>query len=167
MIPQAAWILAGARLYLVVFTVLATVLFLIGTGLQGVFAHPFWQWWLYALYYSDNPNVHSWLEISGAPAAVLPLIAAGSFWYRRHRIGRWTLRRNQPPERPVPQPIRSTTDNYGHARWALTQEAQALWPGPNPSFGGAAVGEAYDPRQDRGPFSPGDPRTWGQGGRCC
>jgi len=164
MVPRAAWILAAAGLYFAVFTVLATVLFLIGTGLQGAFAHPFWQWWLYALSDSNDPSVHTWLEVSGVPAAILPLVAAAS-WYRRRRISHWTLRRNPPPERPVAQPIRGTTDNYGHARWALMQEARALWPGPNPSFGGVVVGEAYDPRQDRGLFSPGNPATWGQGGR--
>jgi type IV secretion system protein VirD4 len=165
MVPRAAWLLAGLGLYLAVFTVLATVLFLIGTGLQGAFAHPFWQWWLYALRNSDDPSVRFWLEASGVPAAILPLVAAGGFWYRRRRIGRWTLHGNPPPERPVAPPIRSATDNHGHARWALMPEAQALWPGPNPSFGGVVVGEAYDPRQDRGPFSPGNPTTWGQGGR--
>ena len=65
MVPRAAWLLAGTGLYFAVFTVLATVLFLIGTGLQGAFAHPFWQWWLYALWYSDDPVVHA----SGSNAA--------------------------------------------------------------------------------------------------
>jgi hypothetical protein len=164
MLPRAVWIVALAGLYFAVFTVLATVLFLLGTGLQNAFAHPFWQWWLYAFYYSDNPVVHTWLGVSGVPAAILPLVAAVS-WYRRRRISGWTRRRSPPPERPVAQPIRSTTDNHGHARWALMQEVLLLWPGPNPSFGGVVVGEAYDPRQDRGPFSPGNPATWGQGGR--
>ena len=77
MVSRAAWLLAGTGLSFAVFTVLATVLFLIGTGLQGAYAHPFWQWWLYALYYSDNPDVHTWLEVSGVPAAILPLVAAG------------------------------------------------------------------------------------------
>jgi type IV secretion system protein VirD4 len=165
MVPRAAWIVAGAGLYLAAFTVLATLFFLVGTGLFGAFAHPFWQWWLYALWYSDDPAVRAWLEVSGVPAAVLPLVAAGSIWYRRRRTGRWTLRRNPPPERPMAPPIRSTTDNHGHARWALMPEAQALWPGPNPSFGGVAVGEAYDPRQAQGSFSPRNPATWGEGGR--
>ena len=166
MVPRAAWLLAGAGLYLAVYTVLATVLFLIGTGLQGAYAHPFWQWWLYALRYSDDPAVRFWLEVSGVPAAILPLVAAGGFWHRRRQVPGSKFRRNPPPpERPVAEPIRGTTDNHGHARWALMQEALALWPGPNPSFGGVVVGEAYDPRQDRGPFSPGNPTTWGQGGR--
>jgi hypothetical protein len=82
MLPLTAWVLAGAGLYLAVFTVLATVLFLIGTGLQGAYADPFWQWWLYALYDADDPPVRFWLEVSGVSAAILPLFAAGSFWYR-------------------------------------------------------------------------------------
>ena len=180
-IPLAAWIAAGASLYLALFTVLATLFFLIGTGLIGAFAHPFWQWWLYALWYSGNPVVRAWLEVSGVPAAVLPLVAAGSIWYRRRRVRGWTLRANPAPARPVAAPIRGTTDNYGHARWALMPEAQALWPGPNRAhgsgsgaspgslsgagFGGVVVGEAYDPRQARGSFSPGNPATWGEGGR--
>jgi len=98
------------------------------------------------------------------PAAILPFAAAAIIVYRRRRISGWTLRRNPPADRPVAQPIRGTTDNHGHARWALMQEARALWPGANPSFGGV-VGEAYDPRQDRGPFSPANRATWGQGGR--
>ena len=77
-IPPAAWIVAGAGLYLATFTVLATLFFLVGTGLIGAFAHPFWQWWLYALWYSGNPVVRAWLEVSGVPAAALPLAVAGS-----------------------------------------------------------------------------------------
>jgi type IV secretion system protein VirD4 len=111
--------------------------------------------------------VRAWLEVSGVPAAILPLAAAAIILYRRRRISGWTLRRNPPADRPVAQPIRGTTDNHGHARWALMQEARALWPGANPSFGGVVVGEAYDPRQDRGSFSPANRATWAQGGRRC
>jgi len=163
----AARIALAAGLYLALFTVLASLLFLAGTGLMTTVPMTRWLtfWWLYALRYSDNPAVHAWLDVSGAPAAVLSLAAVGSIWYRRRRIRGWTLRANPPPASPLAQPIRSTTDNHGHARWALLPEAQALWPGSNPAFGGVVVGEAYDPRQDRGSFSPGNPATWGQGGR--
>ena len=65
----------------------------------------------------------TWLEVSGVPAAVLPLVVGGTILYRRRRIRGWTLRRNPPASRPVAQPIRGTTDNHGHARWALMQEA--------------------------------------------
>jgi hypothetical protein len=40
-IPLTAWIVAFAGLYLVAFTVLATLFFLVGTGLLGTFAHPY------------------------------------------------------------------------------------------------------------------------------
>ncbi len=171
--------MAGAGLYLAAFTVLATLFFLVGTGLFGAFAHPFWQWWLYALWYSGNPVVRAWLEVSGVPAAILPLAVAASIWYRRRRVRGWTLRANPAPARPVAPPIRGTTDNYGHARWALMAEAQALWPGPNRSpgsgsgaspgsssgagFGGVVVGEAYDPRQARGPVQPAQSGDLGRG----
>jgi hypothetical protein len=118
MVRRAAWIAAFAGIYFAVFTLLATVLFLIGTGLQGAFAHPFWQWWLYALRYSGDPAVRFWLEASGVPAAVLPLLAAAGLWYRRRQVPGSKFRRNPPPpERPVAEPIRGTTDNHGHARW--------------------------------------------------
>ena len=54
------------------FTVIASLIFLIGTGLIGDFAHPFWQWWLYLFMMSENPTVRYWLVASAIPAAVLP-----------------------------------------------------------------------------------------------
>ncbi len=114
-IPRTAWIVLSVALYLATFTMLATLFFLVGTGLLGAFAHPFWQWWLYALWYSDNPVVRAWLEVSGVPAAVLPLVVGGTILYRRRRISGWTLRRNPPAGHPVAPPIRGTTDNHGHA----------------------------------------------------
>jgi type IV secretion system protein VirD4 len=45
-VPLTAWFAAGAGVYLATFTVLATLFFLLGTGLLGAFAHPYWQWWL-------------------------------------------------------------------------------------------------------------------------
>ena len=100
-IPRTAWIVLGVALYLATFTMLATLFFLVGTGLLGAFAHPFWQWWLYALWYSNDPAVRAWLEVSGVPAAVLPLVVGGIILYRRRRIRGWTLRRNPPASRPV------------------------------------------------------------------
>ena len=43
------------------------------------------------------------------------------------------------------------------------QEVQALWPGPNPSFGGVVVGEAYDPRQASRAIQPGQSDHMGPG----
>lgn len=69
--------------------------------------------------------------------------------------------------------IRAASDNYGHADWLDMKAAQALFPGPDPAFGGIVVGEAYRVDQDRGvrdlrerlmAFDPSNRRTWGRGG---
>ena len=69
---------------------LATLFFLVGSGRIGTFAHPYWQWWLYALWYSDNPVVRTWLEVSGVPAALVPLVPAAIILYRHRLISGWT-----------------------------------------------------------------------------
>lgn len=74
---------------------------------------------------------------------------------------------------------RARSDNHGHADWLSLTEAQRLFPGPDPDHGGLVVGEAYRVDQDRAvrrrgragadgslrAFDPGDPASWGQGGR--
>jgi type IV secretion system protein VirD4 len=152
----------------IVFTVLATWIFLIGTGLIGAFSYPLWQWWQYAWDYGDDADIRIWLVVSGVPAAGVTLFVGGLIAYRSLRVRAWTLRRNPEPTRPVRNPIRSTTDNHGHARWATMTEARALWPGADRVFGGLVVGEAYNPREDvvaRMLFNPQDPTTWGEGGK--
>jgi type IV secretion system protein VirD4 len=96
---------------------------------------------------------------SSVPAAGVTLLATVALVVRFRRIRGWTLRRNPSPTRAVPSPIRGTTDNHGHARRATMAEARELWPVPDPGFGGAVVGEAYDPREDgvaSTSFSPSD-----------
>jgi type IV secretion system protein VirD4 len=162
------WLAATGVLYLAVFTVLATMILLVGSGLIGAFQYPVYQWWLYAFEFSDNPAVREWLWVSGLPAAGLTLLGAVLIFLRFRRIRAWTLRRNPPPTQPVPSPIRGTTDNHGHARWATMAEARALWPVPASGFGGVVVGEAYDPREDPAStmsFSSVDAATWGRGGK--
>lgn len=70
--------------------------------------------------------------------------------------------------RPRPGVTRARSDTYGHADWLPMREAQRLFPGPDPVYGGVVVGEAYRVDRDPGarrPFDPADRRTWGQGGR--
>jgi hypothetical protein len=81
---------------------------------------------LYALEYSDNPVVREWLLISGLPAAALMLVGLVLMAVRFGRIRAWTLRRNPAPTQPAPSPIRGTTDNHGHGRWATMAEARAM-----------------------------------------
>jgi type IV secretion system protein VirD4 len=66
-----------------------------------------------------------------------------------------------------PRLVRGRSDNYGHADWLSPREASRLFPGPDPSYGGIVVGEAYRVDQDRvarWAFDPADRRSWGQGG---
>lgn len=150
------------------FTVIASLIFLVGTGLIGDFAHPFWQWWLYLFEMSGNATVRHWLIASGVPASALPLAVGLTVAMRGRHVQGWTLRRDHPAAKPVAGPIRSPTDNHGHARWMTLAEAQELWPRPDPKFGGVVVGEAYLVHEDALAdvrFRPGNPKTWGQGGK--
>ena len=66
-----------------------------------------------------------------------------------------------------PGRTRAASDNFGHADWLGMREARALFPGPDPVFGGIVVGEAYRVDQDRvakSAFDPADRRSWGKGG---
>lgn len=87
---------------------------------------------------------------------------------RGRAVHGWTLRREHPPAERLADPIRSPTDNHGHARWVTLAEARDLWPRPHPKFGGIVVGEAYavsdDPAAARR-FKPHDPSTGARGGK--
>ena len=52
-------------------TIVASEVFLFGTGLLHDFPHPFYQWWLYALNDGANARVTLWLKI-GAGAGTIP-----------------------------------------------------------------------------------------------
>ena len=65
-----------------------------------------------------------------------------------------------------PRLIRGRSDNYGHADWLSIREARRLFPGPDPSYGGIVVGEAYRVDQDRvarRAFDPADRKQLGTG----
>ena len=168
----AARLLLALLLGLALFTILASLIFLIGTGLFWRFQHPFFQWWLYLFEARGNPAVRAWLIVSGLAGAAGPVLLGGGWLIRRLILGRavrgWSLRRDQPAAKPVVGPIRSPTDNHGHARWMTFEEAHDLWPGPARGYGGIVVGEAYAVHEDStatGRFRPRDPKTWGQGGQ--
>ncbi len=62
---------------------------------------------------------------------------------------------------------RARSDNFGHAAWLSMRNAQALFPGPDPAYGGIVVGEAYRVDEDRvarTAFDPAKRATWGRGG---
>ncbi len=62
---------------------------------------------------------------------------------------------------------RARSDNFGHAAWLSMRDAQRLFPGPDPAYGGIVVGEAYRVDEDRAArtaFDPATRATWGRGG---
>ena len=66
-----------------------------------------------------------------------------------------------------PRLVRGRSDNFGHAAWLSKRDASRLFPGPDETYGGIVVGEAYRVDQDRiarRAFEPDDRSSWGQGG---
>lgn len=164
--PLAAKIILAIALLGGAWTLIASLAFLVGTGLIGQFAHPFYQWWTYFFLDRDNVVVALWLEISaGVATAIILVFAIALVFGRRRRVG--------PSLRPrlfggQAEPIRGVTDNHGHAAWKDMRDVRKLFPGPTKEYGGLVVGEAYRVDQDRVakvPFDPEDTRTWGQGGK--
>ncbi|MDE2390799.1 MAG: conjugal transfer protein TraG, partial [Rhodospirillales bacterium] len=137
----------GIILALIAWTVVASFVFLFGTGLLHAFPHPFWQWWLYALNFDGNPRVALWLKI-GAVAGILPPagMVAGLI-YRGQRVVGPKLRR--PLFGGIVKSPLAVTDNHGRAAWMSMAAARERFPGPNPAFGGIVVGEAYRVDQDK------------------
>lgn len=159
----AGWGLAGAA-YLISAPMIASGVFVAWGGLYGVFTPWYLAWPVYLIEARADPVIERWLFMTGMVGFTLPLLVAAAVIYRRRHVRGWSLRRNPEPTQFPPRPIRSTTDNYGHSRWATLAEMRQLWPGPDPGYGGVVVGEAYDPRIDTGAFNPHDRASWGHGG---
>jgi type IV secretion system protein VirD4 len=159
-------VLLGLAILGLAWTILASVTFLIGTGLFSQFPHPFYQWWSYFLLARGNPVVATWLSISASlSSGLLAFFAIALVVARLRRVG--------PSLRPrlfggPSSPVRGATDNHGHAAWKDQKAVRALFPGPSPVFGGVVVGEDYRVDQDRVakiPFDPANKKTWGKGGK--
>ncbi len=153
-------LLAGAG-----WTLVASLVFLVGTRLIGSFAHPFYQWWTYLLYAPPNPVVTFWLRIGAGVASAVVLLFIGALIVRRRTVGPSL---HQGFFSRTPQPIRGATDNHGHADWLPMAKAREIFPGPSAAFGGVVVGEAYRVDQDSVAsvvFDPANRATWGKGGK--
>jgi type IV secretion system protein VirD4 len=161
----AAKITTGLALMGVAWTLIASLVFLLGTRLIGAFAHPFYQWWSYFLYAPPNPAVTLWLRIGAGVASVAVLLFPVALVIRGRTVVGPSLRHSL--FGGMPQPIRGATDNHGHADWLSIAKAREVFPGPSVVFGGVVVGEAYRVDQDRVAalaFDPDNKATWGQGG---
>ena len=144
----------------------ASIVFLFGTGLLHDFPHPFWQWWLYALNFDGNPRVALWLKIGAAGGTLPPLALIAAMIVRGRRVIGPRLR--QPLFGGTVASPAAVTDNHGHAEWMSMARAGERFTGINPDFGGIVVGEAYRVDQDKAAsvrFDPENSKTWGQGGR--
>lgn len=160
-----ARIIVGLVLMVAAWTIVASLVFLEGTGLFSSFHRPFYQWWLYFYYGRDNPVVALWLKIGAGAGSAVVVVMLLAIIFRRGKIG--------PSLRPslfggARAPIRGATENHGHAEWMTMKFARQLFAGPSPEYGGVVVGEAYRVDEDKRakvPFVPKDPKTWGMGGR--
>lgn len=150
----------------IAWTVVASIVFLFGTGLLRDFPHPFYQWWLYALNDSDNARVALWLKIGGVAGAVPPVLMLVAVVVRGRQVAGPRFRRPLFGGR-VKSPL-AVTDNHGRAEWMTMERARQRFPGPNPVYGGIVVGEAYRVDRDKvvkERFDPENPKTWGKGGK--
>ncbi len=156
----------GLILAVAAWTVGASLVFLMGTGLLHDFPHPFWQWWLYALNADGNARVVLWLKIGAGAGAVPPLVMIVGLIYRSRQVVGPRLRR--PLFGGIVTSPLAVTDNHGRSEWMSMVAAKGRFSGPDPIFGGIVVGEAYRVDQTkvaRKRFDPDNPQSWGQGGK--
>lgn len=150
----------------VAWTMVASLVFLFGTGLLHDFPHPFYQWWLYALQDTGNARVALWLKIGAAAGVIPPIMLVIGLIVRSQQVTGPRLRRPLLGG-TVKSPL-AVTDNHGRAEWISMDAARKRFPGPNPLFGGVVVGEAYRVDEDKVAnerFDPENPKSWGKGGK--
>ena len=142
----------GIILALIAWTVVASFVFLFGTGLLHAFPHPFWQWWLYALNFDGNARIALWLKISAGVGVLPPVMMIAALIYRGQQVVGPKLRR--PLLGGIVKSPLAVTDNHGRAAWMSMAAARERFSGPNPGFGGIIVGEAYRVDQDKAAARP-------------
>jgi type IV secretion system protein VirD4 len=113
----------------VAWTIVASLVFLVGTGLLHYFEHPFYQWWLYVLNFDGNVRVALWLKIGAGVGALPPLLMIAAVTARGRQVVGLRLRR--PFFGGSVQSPLAVTDNHGHARWMDSERARRRFPGPD------------------------------------
>ena len=120
-------------------------------------------WWLYAWYFGADARFTTKLAVTFLiPFVIAFTVMLVALARRRRRY----LRPFRPGADAV-EPERAASRIHGDADWMTMAEANTIFPGPHPRWGGIPVGEAYRPDLDetRRPFDEADPETWGQGGK--
>ena len=115
----------GVILAFVAWTVVASFVFLFGTGLLHEFPQPFWQWWLYALNFDGNPRVALWLKIGAGAGAVPPGLMIAALVYRGQRVVGPKLRR--PLFGGIVKSPLAVTDIHTLARFAPIIATTGVW----------------------------------------
>lgn len=143
----------------VIWTILASRLFVWVGGLSSSFPSPWTTWWRYA-HPGISIQTKTYLIGSGIAAAI-PILVVG--WI----VIYWILHTAH-SHRLIPIK-RGISNNHSRADYLSIPEMQALFPDkPDPVIGGVVVGEAdrVDIGQDAHiPFDPDDRATWGNGGK--
>ena len=114
--------------------------------------------------YRQVPSVKRWLPVSAAGSGVLCLLPAAFIIFARPSR---RLREARPGETP-PHPRRAFSTIHGRADWLSLKATRELFPGPNATYGGLVIGEAYRVDLDTVSgkrFDPDSPSTWGVGGK--
>jgi type IV secretion system protein VirD4 len=156
----------GFIMMAIAWTVVASLVFLLGTGLLHDFPHPFYQWWLYALNFDGNARVALWLKISAGIGALPVIVMLAAVIIRGRKVVGPSLTR--PLFGGPKKTIYAVTDNHGHSKWMSMEEAKERFPGPNKEFGGVVIGEAYRVDLDKSGgarFLPEIKKSWGRGGQ--
>ena len=108
--------------------------------------------------------VKRWLPPCAAGSGLLCLLPAALIAFVRPSK---KLREAKPGE-AIPQPRRAFSGAHGRADWLSLDATRQLFPGPDPTYGGLVVGEAYRVDQDSVAskrFLPQVATTWGRGGK--
>ena len=107
------------------------------------------QWW------QANWWCKLWLVLGGALPTILAAVTIrfGVRWWWYGPVPRMNS--------SVP---RSASHLHGDSNWTSMDDATRLWKDHDPRYGALVIGEAYDPRRDKGFFHPRHRSTWGHGG---
>src|SRR5215471_18776146 len=128
--PIAAKVVLGFLvliLLVIVWSVLASAIFLVGTGLLKPDVVPFIQWWLYFMAYGwHHPVVGQWLMISAVSATAVPVVLTGARLARGGGLGG------------------ANRALHGKTRWATRKEMKRA--GLYAPFRGLYVGKDKDGR---------------------
>jgi type IV secretion system protein VirD4 len=157
------FLLVAAGGALAAFTFVSSEVLIAIGGTEDQFSYPVWQWWLTLA--DGDPDITLWIILSGLAGGLLSTVALIAFISAFRYTLTWSRPRLRAQDHIPDPPDPAVSDNFGHASWANLDDVLAEWSSTDPSYGAIVLGEAYDPRIDKGPFRPLNRSTWGHGGK--